>query len=357
MLNRQKENKNATSVIFTGNTARKIATYICILFLAMTLCGCSLTGGPRPRMGYLATGTIGIAFPSPDKLGNHSYGFNPFEQGGIVYTCKAGHIDIDHIRGNADNVRYLIKKNRKVLTKQSKGYTFSLAGDPAKHVIRFTYPQGWENDPNQAQKIEDIAFCVAPYVSYQVTLWHEIETWFGVHFVGFEQEFNSAFSWEDTYSNLVGTQLGAEAVRDTEHDYNQAMTMALNRRLKELDVQPRETTVLASRKVRGEWFTGNFTPDVKMRNFDIGLDGFVTPTQVPDIEGCDCEAVSLPVPTLDVLKKHGLTMTYQVKPFVFEQGKMYKAAGSKKLYPEVHFPIMLEYIKKDAVKRGYKYQE
>jgi len=342
---------------FTSVVMRKVSMYLCATMLIMMLCGCSLTGGPRPRMGYLSTGTIGIAFPDPDKLGKHSYGFNPFEQGGIVYTCKAGHVDIDHIRGNADNTRHLIGKTRKVLTKQGKGYTFSLAGDPSRHVLRFTYPDGWENDPNQAEKIEDIAFCVAPYVSYQVTVWHEIQTWFGVHFAGFEPEFNSAFSWEDMYSNLIGTRLGVEAVKDTEHDYNEAMTIAINRQLKELDVQPRETTIHASDKVRGEWYTGNFIPDVKMRNFDIGLDGFITPTRVPGIKGCDCEALPLPVPTLDVLKKHGFSMSYEIKPYVFEQWKMFKAAGSKKLYPEVHYPILLEYMKKDAVKRGYKYLE
>ena len=48
-------------------------------------------------------------------------------------------------------------------------------------------------------------------------------------------------------------------------------------------------------------------------------------------------------------------MTYQIKPNVLEQGRIYKAAGSKKIFPEVHFPVLIEYMKKEATKRGDKF--
>ncbi len=328
--------------------------YFQIAILTMTITGCGLPGAPRARMGHLSTATFGIHFPDPNHLGTHGYGFGLTEVGGILYTCKAGHVDLSHIRGNADITRYLVKKIHNTLSKKNNGFSFTLTGELSSHKIRFTYPKGWEAEPEKGRIIEEIAFSTAPYLSFNATIWHEIQTWFGVHFAGFEPEFNSAFSWEDVYSNLIGTRLGVEAMKDTQHNFDKAMTIAIQRQLKELQVQPSSVAIYASKKVRGQWYTGNFVPDVKMRNFDIGLDGFVTPTLVPGIERCNSKPLPLPVPTLDILKQHGFSMSYEIKPNVFEQGRIFKAAKSKKIMPEKHFPVILEYIKKEAAEKGYK---
>lgn len=334
--------------------------YAGIMMGLMTVAGCSL-GGPRARIGHLSTGTFGIAFPDPNRLGIHSYGPISFlEKGGIVYTCKGGHIDLDHIRGNADATRFVIKKIRTTLSKKRKGFSFNLGGEMSTHVIRFTYPENWDRESDKDKIIDEIAFSTAPYIAFNATTWHEILTWFGVHFALIEPEFNSAFSWEDNYSNLIGVILGVEATKDTEHNFDKAMTIAIYRQLKELGVQPRSTAIAASDKVRGRWYTGNFIPDVKMRNFDIGLDGSITPTRVLGVDGCDPDesALTLAVPTLETLKQYGFSMTYQIKPNVLlEQGRIFKAAGSNKIFPEEHYPILIEYMKKDAIKRGYEYDE
>ena len=55
---------------------------------------------------------------------------------------------------------------------------------------------------------------------------HEILTWHGFRCVGFLPEFLSAFSWEDSFSNLLGTVVASKALRDTEHPYDEAMTIA-----------------------------------------------------------------------------------------------------------------------------------
>jgi len=326
--------------------------------IALVATGCSFSGGPRARIGYLPTATFGILFPDPDKLGKHSYGTDFFgEVGGIVYTCKAGHIDLDHVRGNADDVRYLVKKIREALSKKRKGFSFNLTGEMSTHKIQLTYPPDWDQRPDKDKVIEEIAFDTAPYLAFYATTWHEIQTWFGVHFAFMEPEFNSAFSWEDSYSNLIGARLGVEAVKDTEHSFDDAVTIAIYRKLKELGVQPKETAIRASASVRGQWYTGTFIPDMKMRNFDIGLDGAITPTLVPGVADCNDEPLTLPAPTLDTLKRYGFTMTYEIKPNVLEQGRIFKAAGSKKIFPEKHLPILIEYMKKEAIKRGYKYDE
>jgi hypothetical protein len=325
--------------------------------ISLTAAGCSLTGGPRARLGYLPTATFGILFPNPDKLGKHSYGTDLFgEVGGIVYTCKGGHIDIHHIRGTADDARYLVKRIRETLSKNRKGFSFNLTGEMSTHKIGFAYPSNWDRRPDKDKIIDEIAFETAVYLTFYAMTWHEIQTWFGVHFALAEPEFNSAFSWEDSYSNLIGARLGVEAVRDTEHNFDEAMTIVIYRRLKELGVQPKETAIRASDSVRGKWYTGNFVPDMRMRNFDIGLDGTITPTLVPGLADCNDEPLELAAPTLETLQRYGFTMTYEIKPNVLlEQGRIFKAAGSNRIFPEKHYPVLIEYMKNDARKRGYEY--
>lgn len=335
------------------------AGYLVVAAVLTALAGCSVTGGPRVRLGHLPTATFGILFPDPNHLGIHAYGLGfPFEVGGIVFTCKGGHIDLDHVRGNADNTRYLVKKIHKTLSKGRKDFSFYITGEVSTHKVRLTYPKDWEQQPDKEKIIDEIAFDTAAYLSFNATLWHEILTWFGVHYALIEPEFNSAFSWEDTYSNVIGTQLGVEAMKDPDHNFDRAMTEAIYKRLKALGVQPRRTAIAASDKVRGQWYTGNFIPDVKMRNFDIGLDGTVTPTVVPGMNGCESQPLPLPVPTQGTLKHYGFSMTYEIKPnVILEQGRIFKAAGSKRIFPEEHFPVLIEYMKNDAIKRGYKYDE
>jgi hypothetical protein len=337
----------------------RAAMYFGTVIALTTSFGCSLTGGSRIRVGYLPTATFGVLFADPNNLGTHSSGIGFPDRGGIVYTCKGGHIDIDHVRGNADNTRYLVNKLRKALSKQKKAFNFHITGERQTHKVKLTYPKDWKKRPDKEKIIDEIAFDTAPYLAFDATIWHEIGTWFGVHYALIEPEFNSAFSWEDIYSNLLGTQLGIEAMKDTEHSYDEAMTEALNRRLKELGIQSKSTAIAASDKVRGQWYTGNFVPDVKMRNFDIGLDdGMVTPTLVPSVDDCHSKPLPLPVPTLDTLKRYGFSLTYEIKPnLLFEQGRIFKAAGSKRIFPEIHFPILIEYMKQKAAEKGYKYGE
>ena len=339
-------------------TIRKII-YFTVLAALFVQTGCSLSGGPRIRIGYLPTDTFGIAFADPNNLGTHTYGWGfPSEQGGIIYTCKGGHLDLDHVRGNADITKYLFKKIHTTLSKKRKSFSFSLTGESSTHKVSLSYPPNWDKLPNKDEIVDKISYDTAAYLSFNSTIWHEILTWFGVKFALVEPEYNSAFSWEDVYSDLVGTQLGIEALKDKNNNFDQAMTKALYRRLRELEVQPRSTAIAASDKVRGKWYTGNLVPDMKMRNFDIGLDGTVTPILVPGVSGCDNKPLPLPVPTLETLRHYGLSMTYEIKPnVIFEQGRIFKAAGSKRIFPREHFPILIEYMKKEAVEKGYQYYE
>ena len=225
--------------------------------------GCNVSA-PRIRLGTLPTPPPRSRFVDSKNLGKHSYYFNPFKKNGIVYTCKAGHIDTSHLRWSADYTRYLTKKTYKTLIKNKKGFSFNLALEPSTHYINFDYPENWKTlDKKDKEKIADeISLAMGQYLAFNATLLHEILSWFGTKCMGIGTEFNSAFSWEDIFSNLLGTRMAAQAVH-SKYGYNKAMEIAIDEELEKLGVQSKETAILASRKMNGKWYRGLFLVDVK----------------------------------------------------------------------------------------------
>jgi hypothetical protein len=335
----------------------KIAIRVLYFLIIFILCGC--TGANRPRWGYLPTATIGNPFADPNNLGHHSSGMGLFvEAAGCVYTCKAGDIDLDHVRGNADITKYLYGRICDTLENKADSFTFNLSGEMSQHIITFTYPENWAHEKNKQPIMEAIAIDTAPLIAVDSTTWHEIMTWFGVHFLGFEPEFNSAFSWEDIYSNLVGAKIGVAAMKDKNNTFDEAMTILISDSLKEMGVRPRKVAIEASKSVAGKWYTGSFIPDMKMRNFDIGTDGSITPVLIPNVPGCeDCEPMTIEMPNTRTLEKYGFKMTHQIKPNIFEEKKILEAAGAEELFPEKHYLVLIDYIKKEAQAKGYSYAE
>ena len=327
-----------------------------LLFL---LSGCNINA-PRARMGTLPTPPPGPRFMNPEKLGSHSYSFNLFEKNGMVYTCKAGHLDMTHIRWNADWTRYVAEETYRTLMKKKEGFSYTLQLEISRHMVSFDYPEDWDDFSRQEREkiAREISLHVGPYVAFNTTLWHEILTWFGVHFFGFEEEFNSAFTWEDLYSNALGAKLAVEAMKDNPHRYDDAMTLAIKQELERLGVQPRSIAIQAAEKMRGQWFKGYIFVDTLRKNMDVGLDdGTISPVLVPGI--CqNAQPEPIRVPDISILPKYGFSMEYKILPREWEKGKILKIVypenKGKYIYPEKHFPILMEYIKKQAVEE-YNY--
>ncbi len=316
---------------------------------------------PRTRMGSYPSSTVGTSFLDPEDLGPHSYRFSFSEKNGILYTCKGGHIDIAHLRKAADWMAFIAADTFKKLKENKKKFSFKLM-EPSRYHVQVTYPENWK-DLSEKER-EDIAFGISirlgEYFIYTATTWHEIITWFGYQCTGvLYSEFASAFTWEDIFSNLLGTHIAAQALRDTEHEYDEAMTIAFARELKELDVQPRQVARRAAEKVRGEWFSGDliFFINMKKRNFDIGLnDGYVTPSVIQSVPGCKGAGPKLyPVPNLDFLSEYGFSVKLEIEPRVHEKNEIlrivYSGSGERRerIEPDIHFAAIMDYIKEEAI--------
>jgi len=356
-----------------GNILRYAVLSACC-FVLITQPGCSSSSDfnghrvkkrPRARVGRYASPTVGTVFVDTADLGKHGYYNGWSEKVGIIYTCKAGHIDLAHVRKSADWTCYLAANIAEQLRRNATEFSYKFK-EPSRYYVKIEYPPYWRDLP-QAEKdriAQDISIRLGQYFAYVGCTWHEILTWFGYRSVGIYPEFPSAFSWEDSFSDLLGTHIGAKALRDTEHRYDEAVTLALNRELEELGVQPREVCIKASQKVRGLWFSGDFLflVNMKGRNFDIGLDdGRVTPWLVPSLEECEGAAPrSYRAPEMDFLEEYGFTVKLELEPRELERRKILsivypdKQQRKKRIEPAVHFEPIMEYIRNEAVnKYGY----
>jgi TPR repeat protein len=318
-------------------------------------------GNVRARLGCYATSTPGTRFISFEELGHHSYSHGFGEGNGIVYTCSGGHIDIVHVRLGADYTKNVREKAYNCIIKGKEGFNFKLQVEPTVHHIQIFYPSYWSSLPEieKEKTAGEVSLKLAPYAAFSATTWHEMLTWYGFKCMGFVPEDASGFSWEDNYSNLLGCLLAVEAMKDTQHSYDEAMTIALKKEMRKLGIRSSRLARMASEKMRGKWFTGNLWVTMKKRNFDIGSDdGFVSPTLVPGLKDCSAEGpISYPAPNLDFLSDYGFSIKYEIEPHEFEKGKLlkivYPKGKGKKIEPEKHFPILIKQIEKEALARGY----
>ncbi len=311
---------------------------------------------PRPRRGSYATSTMGTKFNSSNKLGRHGYYYSFNEQNGIIYTCRGGHIDLAHVRKTADWTAYLASQSYKKIMKGKRKMSFKLI-DPSQYYVTFEYPKNWKL-LDETQKVEiahNASIELGSYLAYTATTWHEILTWFGYKFPGIYPEYPSAFSWEDSYSNLLGAHVGARALRDREHNYDKAVTIALDQAVRNLKGQSGSTARKASDQVRGQWFKGDFLffVEISGRNFDIGGDdGKVTPSVIPNVQKCEAsKSLLLPVPMLSKVEKNGINVHVEIKPNEWEAGKIFRIVNAyhgkkqRRIVPDRDFPIIIDHLK------------
>jgi len=259
--------------------------------------------GKSPTLVFLGKQFIGA------ELGTHAYYYRRAEDNGVLYTRCAGHIDTTHLRVAADWTAFLTAKSYRHLMQGDPRFSFGMIADRSRHEMQISYPANWSSlSPEQREPVaREAALILGPYMAYTMVTWHEILTWFGYKSVGIVPEFHSSFSWEDTYSNLRGTVLAARALRDTQHTYDEAMTIVLDEELRRLGVQPAAVARQASASVQYKWYSGRIGTfiNMKKRGLDIGADdGFVTPILVPNVPGCeDAQPALCPAPRLDAWRR------------------------------------------------------
>ena len=224
-------------------------------------------------------GLFGVPFmkinhiTSIDQLNEHKYMGGKEEGNGVIYTKKGGFIDIAHLRDQADWTKYL--------------YTLILSNRENGEFVKKLGNEGGSKKLSISVNSElDSMDCllIAGKITYDLSLWHELSTWFGASAVPMMPERYSSFSVEDVYSNLLGVHIGIEALKSN-LPYNEAMTEILNNTLGSLGaVKTEEDTYLALEAVRNVWWTNDKRlPNSKViieRDTDVST--YSRPWLVPD---------------------------------------------------------------------------
>lgn len=181
---------------------------------------------------------------SADNLGKHHYLGSDTEGNGIIYTSRGGFIDMAHLRDQADWTAFLYSH---VLQSRKSGHIIlDLGHEGGKKTLSLAIP----SDIDSLDALQ-----IAGRIAYDLSVWHEIATWFGASYLPMVPERYSSFSIEDIYSNLLGVTLGIVALK-SDLSYQQAMTLEIAAILNELGaVKTEADTYAAMEAVRNLWWT------------------------------------------------------------------------------------------------------
>jgi len=238
---------------------------------------------------------------SIDDLNEHHYMGNKNEGTGTIYTNKGGFIDIGHLRDQIDWTRYLYTT---ILNSKGKGEVIlSLRKEAGRKTLYLNIPK--ELSTNDC-------ILLAGKITFDLSLWHEISTWFGASTIPFIPEKFSSFSVEDVYSNLLGIHIGMKTLH-SKLPFNKAATMIIESTLDSLDaVKTAKETYDAYDAVNSKWYTNKKRiPSTKItlkRDPDIlnSSRPWIIPNQTHD----SSDSVILDVPILNT-KGELLTNFYQ----------------------------------------------
>jgi hypothetical protein len=239
-----------------------------------------LLGVPVPA--FQLPNVLGVEDLGPHRYDNGALAFEAsrpggtpftFEHNGLVYTCRGGFLDTAHIRDWADWTLFLASRLGRSL---EEGVALELAPEGGRRRVKLV--------PVDASEIEgydrrDVVIPLAQWIAFQLSVWHEIATWYGWSAIPIFPEAASAFSLEDLYSNLLGIKLAGSLVYQgavvSEASYNENMASALQVILERLGAQPAELGRRAARAVDGQWWDSRVALPAKgvvlRRSFETGL--------------------------------------------------------------------------------------
>ncbi len=281
---------------------------------------------------------------SIELLGPHKYLGGYGENNGILYTRRGGFIDIGHLRDLIDWTAYLYNLEKK---SQEKGEVFiNLGFEAGEKSLDIRIPSS-ENEEN--------LITLAGRIAYDISIWHEITSWFGASDVPLVSEKFSSFSIEDAYSNLLGINIATEAIK-SELPYDQAVTEAIKKTLIDLEaVSSKEESCQAMDAVREIWWTRKkHLPNNKiMLRREVGAYSPLTPWLVPGWESKNSLPLKLTVPEttpdgIPLSEFYSFTVHLSHKLPV----KKIFADSSKHLVTQLDFQHIIAYIASGMLKKN-----
>lgn len=321
---------------------------IVLLIMAGVLlagCGTPFSDGSGYEWGHTPAGSF-----DGDPFNLAPFGSPVVDGNGILYTLRSGSIDPDHIYGWARKTKAYYDALHNCLL--SGGGEFS----EGIFDVQLTYPADWAAmDPAaKRQAAHAIALEAAQYLAFNDGLWHEMATWYGHRTFPLISDFQSALSWEDLYSDRLGTWVAAQAI-EMEGDFTRNVSIVTTRELEKRElVDTKRAQSITKRFENIAYEEDPFAKKMLWRNMDIGTgDGLINPVVFPGIT--DKEPIPLPAPTLNKLDEYGVQARITVDSWSPKYSTLKSKAGIQGDYiPALHNEQVLEVIKADARRRGFR---
>ena len=212
---------------------------------------------------------------SAELLGTHRYLGDKEEKNGILYSRRGGFIDLGHLRDYVDWTAYIYNLEKR--SQREGEMHINLAFEAGEKFLIIKIPA--------SEKEEDL-INLAGRIAYDLSIWHEITSWFGASSVPLISEKFSSFSLEDAYSNVLGTKIAEEAIKSN-LPYETAVTEIIKNTLNDLEaVSSKEETIQAYEAVRDIWWTRKkpLPCNKIMIQRNIGVYPSVSPMIVPGWE-------------------------------------------------------------------------
>jgi len=278
---------------------------------------------------------------SSELLGKHKFYGDKNEHNGLIYTRDGGFIDIGHLRDNADMVAYF-----SLAIEKNNGTDFKLneAREAGKRVIEISL-KGRELTSS------DILL-LAQRITYEMAVWHEIRTYFGVPTYYPIKEIQSAFSPEDLYSNLLGTYVGRWAL-EKNGPYEQETDTVIQEVLTRLGkVSTEEKTKAAMDNVLGIWWQRVSVPSKDfLLAWNTSAYGEVKPWLIPDhtkFFDTPTQVYPLQVP---LQTETGIALdelfTIRIEPISKIPLNLIYNAAAKKEITQKDFPFIINWIERE----------
>lgn len=337
-------------------------TFFAILCFAC-VAGCSTAPAqPRTRLGSIPFPGIFTLYTTadPQRLGQHRYeawwdkldGPNETSRG-ILYTCRAGFLDLSHIRDSIDWAKYIHDRTLECALRFGTGpassQTFAFSSSDARYEVELREPEWWHTlDPSERDQLaREAAIRIGQRLTVIMATWHEIGTWYGQETIPGISEQNSAFTWDDGTSHVVAAIVAGRALR-TGDPWDIAVTRELAAELEELGAVDSSCESQAIDLVKDRWWKNGIAV---RRDLDTGLDhNPKIPWLVPGLPCCthaDPGCATLVVSDLHDVQGRDLTPMLDLR-IIPSRSILRKAAGTSSSTPSaIHGePALLQAIER-----------
>lgn len=211
------------------------------------------------------------------EIGPHRFLGGNREGNGNIYTRRGGFIDLGHLRDCADWTAWLYSRIESNYRHRDQN-PISLGTEGGTKTLELHLPLSSDSVDS---------YQLAGKIAYDLSLWHEIATWFGASYVPLLPERYSSFSPEDLYSNLLGVHIAIRALK-SDQNYDEAMTILIAETLDSLECVATEAdTYAAMEKVNNLWWTSEKrlpSKNVLLKRY-LDTNPALEPWLIPDDEG------------------------------------------------------------------------